>query len=93
MKIHYIKNDYTTICGYGSKAELYHAEDEGCYVLCYEYLQKVNKIYGLCTIPDVLLNLSLGIQIKRISSQKPDPLLLSLGSILLLLLQHFGETL
>lgn len=48
---------------------------------------------GLCAIPDVLLNLCLGFQIKRISRQKSDPLLLSLGSILLLLLQHFGETL
>lgn len=45
------------------------------------------------SIPDVLLNLCLGLQIERISRQKSDPLLLSLGSILLLLQQHFGETL
>lgn len=48
---------------------------------------------GLYAIPDVLLNLCLGFQIKRISCQKSYPLLLSLGSILLLLQQHFGETL
>lgn len=75
------------------KLRLYHAEDEGYYVLCYEYSQVVNTTYGLRPIPDVLLNLCLGIQIERISSQKSDPLLLSLGSILLLLCQHFGETL
>lgn len=45
------------------------------------------------SIPDVLLNLCLGFQIEGISRQKSDPLLLSLGSILLLLQQHFGETL
>lgn len=61
-------------------------------VLCYEYLQVIDELDSVWTIPDFLFNLCLGIQIKRISRQKSDPLLLSLGSILLLLQQHFGET-
>ncbi len=75
------------------KMRLHHAKDEEYYVLCHEYSHAVNQIYGLCTIPDVLLNLCLGFQIKRISRQESDPLLLPPGSILLLLQQHFGETL
>lgn len=53
----------------------------------------MRKKKSVGSIPDVLLNLCLGLQIERISRQKSDPLLLSLGSILLLLQQHFGETL
>lgn len=54
---------------------------------------KITNMSQLKKVPDVLLNLCLSIQIKRISSEESDSLLLSFGSILLLLQQHFGETL
>lgn len=44
-------------------------------------------------LPDFFLNFGLSFQVKRICSQQFDSLLLSPGSVLLLLQQHLGEAL